>query len=99
MIFISYRRADSESVVGRIYSELKKHFPTHDVFLDHDSIPLGKPFLVVIRERLATSKYALILIGPQWCSIKDEKTGQRRLDDPNDFVRLEVEAALATPSP
>jgi len=97
MIFISYRRADSESVVGRIYSELTKHFPTQDVFLDHDSIPLGKPFLDVIRERLATSKFALVLIGPQWCSIKDEKTGQRRLDDPNDFVRLEVETALATP--
>lgn len=97
MIFISYRRADSESVVGRIYSELTKHFPTQDVFLDHDSIPLGKPFLDVIRERLATSKFAIILIGPRWCSIKDEKTGQARLEDPNDFVRLEVETALATP--
>lgn len=59
MIFISYRRADSESVVGRIYSELKKRFPAQDVFLDHDSIPLGKPFLDVIHERLATSKCAL----------------------------------------
>jgi hypothetical protein len=46
MIFISYCQAYSESVVGRIYSELKKHFPTQGVFLDHDSIPLGKPFLV-----------------------------------------------------
>jgi hypothetical protein len=97
MIFISYRRADSESVVGRLYSELKKHFPTQDVFLDHDSIPFGKPFFDVICERLATTKFALVLIGPQWCSIKDEKTGQRRLDDPNDYVRLEVEATLATP--
>jgi hypothetical protein len=97
MIFISYRRADSESVVGRIYSELKKHFPAQDVFLDHDTIPLGKPFADVIRERLASSKFALVLIGPHWCSIKDEKTGNRRLDDPNDFVRLEVETALATP--
>ncbi|TWW12162.1 hypothetical protein E3A20_03420, partial [Planctomyces bekefii] len=89
---------ESSRCIGRrIYSELKKHFPTQDVFLDHDSIPLGKPFLDVIRERLATSKFALVLIGPQWCSIKDEKTGQRRLDDPNDFVRLEVETALATP--
>jgi hypothetical protein len=97
MIFISYRRSDSESVVGRIYSELKKHFPTKDVFLDHDSIPLGKPFADIISERLASSKFALVLIGPQWCQIKEEKTGQRRLDDPNDFVRLEVETALATP--
>lgn len=97
MIFISYRRADSESLVGRIYSELKKHFPTQEVFLDHDSIPLGKPFQDVIHKRLATSKFALVLIGPQWCSIRDERTGQRRLDDPNDFVRLEVETALTTP--
>ncbi len=97
MIFISYRRADSESVIGRIYSELKKHFPTKDVFLDHDSIPLGKPFLDVIRERLASSKFALVLIGPNWCSIRDEKTGQPRLNNPNDLVRLEVETALASP--
>jgi predicted nucleotide-binding protein len=88
MIFISYRRTDSESVVGRIYSELKKHFPTQDVFLDHDSIPLGKPFLDVIRERIVRTKYFLVLIGPDWLS---------RLEDPNDFVRLEVETALATP--
>jgi len=76
MIFISYRRADSESVVGRIYSELKKHFPTQDVFLDHDSIPLGKPFLDVIRERLATSKFALVLIGPQKRAILDDQRFQ-----------------------
>ena len=42
MIFISYRRADSESVIGRIDSELKNHFPTQDVFLDHDSIPSAR---------------------------------------------------------
>jgi len=98
MIFISYRRADSESVVGLIYSELKKRFPTQDVFLDHSSIPLEKPFLDVIRERLATSKFALVLIGPQWCSIKDESIGQLRPDDPNDFVRLEVKNSLTRPS-
>lgn len=97
MIFISYRRADSESVVGRIHSELKKHFPTQDVFLDHDSIPLGKPFEEVIRERLAASKFALVLIGPKWHSVADVDTGKPRLDDPQDFVRLEVETALATP--
>ena len=51
MIIISYRRADSESVVGRVDSELKKRFPTRYVFLDHDSIPVDKPFLDVIRER------------------------------------------------
>lgn len=68
MIFISYRLADSENVVGRIYPELKRHFPKQEMYLDHDSIPLGKPFLNVIRERLAASKFVLVLIGPQWSS-------------------------------
>lgn len=91
MIFISYRRADSESVVGRIYAELKKHFPTQQVFLDHDSIPLGMPFQEVIRQRLVDSKFALVLIGPIWHSIADQRTGLPRLADPSDLNRLEIE--------
>jgi hypothetical protein len=97
MIFISYRRSDSEVIVGRIYSEVCKHFPREAVFLDHDSIPLGRPFAEVIRERLAASRYALVIIGPQWCSILDKHTGRPRLEEESDFVRREVELALNTP--
>ena len=97
MIFISYRRSDSEVIVGRIYSEICKHFPRESVFLDHDSIPLGRPFAEVIRERLAASRYALVIIGPQWCSILDKHTGRPRLEEESDFVRREVELALNTP--
>lgn len=55
MIFLFYRLADSESVVGRIYSNLKKHFTTREVFLDHVGIPLEKPFPDVSRERATKS--------------------------------------------
>lgn len=96
MIFISYRRADSEIVVGNLCRELRKRFPGEEVFLDHDGIPLGRDFRAVIRERLKNSRIALVLIGPQWCDIVG-RDGRRRLDDPEDNVRLEVEYALSTP--
>jgi hypothetical protein len=57
------RWTTSESVVGRNYPELKKHFPTQDVVLDQDSIPLGKPFMDVIGERLTTTMINFVLIG------------------------------------
>ncbi len=48
-LFLSYRRADSQEVVGRIYDRLRAHFPVERIFRDLDSIPLGKPFPQVIR--------------------------------------------------
>lgn len=94
-LFLSYRRADSQEVVGRMYDRLKSHFPVERIFRDLDSIPLGKPFPEVIREALANSKVALIVIGPTWTSVTDS-SGSRRLDDPTDFVRIEVELALSS---
>lgn len=96
MIFISYRRSDSESVVGRIYSELRKHFCAGDIFLDHYSLPAGKPFGRLINERIVASRVALVLIGPTWCT--GESSDGKTLQDETDFVRAEVEAALAAPN-
>lgn len=70
---ISYRRADSESVVDRIYSELMKSLRTQDVLLTM-ILSLGKRFLDMIRKLLAISKFALVLVGPQLCSIKGDTT-------------------------
>lgn len=92
-IFISYRRADSQQVTGRIYDRLIQAFDSEDVFKDVDNIPPGKDFRGVLREATAQCDIMLVIIGLDWLTVTDDN-GNRRLDDPEDFVRLEVETGL-----
>lgn len=92
-IFISYRRADSASVTGRLYDRLVERYGRTAVFKDVDSIPPGARFADYIAESIQASDVALVMIGPRWLDAS-AGIGRRRLDDPNDFVRLEVETAL-----
>ncbi len=97
-IFISYRRADSRTITGRIYDRLSYAFGADSVFKDVDDIPLGSDFRDVIHDAVAKTDVLLVIIGPQWAIINDQ-FGKRRLDDPNDFVRIEVEAGLRRDNP
>ncbi len=92
-VFISYRRVDSAEVVGRIYDRLAEHFGKDAIFKDVNSIYPGENFKVKISDSVAQCTVLLAIIGDQWLIIKDEK-GNRRLDNPDDFVRLEIELAL-----
>ena len=65
-----------------------------DLFFDVDNIALGLDFVSVLNERLAACDVFVAVIGPDWTSIVD-RDNSRRLDDPNDLVRIEIEAALA----
>jgi hypothetical protein len=98
VIFISYRRSDSQDVTGRIYDRLLNTFTRNQVFKDVDSIPLGVSFPAHIQEILGKSSVVLVVIGPTWLATTDGQ-GKRRLDDPSDFVRLEVELALRAEIP
>ena len=93
-IFISYRRADSKYVVDRIRDRLIDAYDEDAIFRDLESIPLGQNFSDVLKEATTTCKVMLVVIGPQWASITDEQ-GNKRLFEPNDYTRLEVEAGLA----
>jgi hypothetical protein len=97
-IFISYRRNDSADVTGRIRDRLEARFGRDAIFTDVDSIPLGANFKAYIDEQVSRCDCVLAVIGPRWLSATDAK-GSRRLDDPRDFVRAEVEAALARDVP
>lgn len=97
-MFISYRRADSQFITDRIYDRLHRHFRKEDIFIDIASIDLGVNFADVIRRSLTECVATMIVIGPQWTSISDAESGRRRLDNPNDLVRLEVEIALNNPA-
>ena len=91
-ILISYRREDSADVTGRIYDRLIQVFP-QAVFRDVDSIPLGIDFQAYLDEQVAKCDVFLAVIGRDWMKAKSRK-GKSRLEDPGDFVRIEIESAL-----
>jgi hypothetical protein len=92
MIAISYRRQDSSPVAGRLYDRLQAEFGKGSVFMDFDSIPYGVDFREHIKQTLQRAKVVVAIIGPEWSGGKD--LSNRRIDDPTDFVRLEVASAL-----
>ena len=92
-VFISYRRDDTAYPAGWLYDRLANQYGGGQVFKDVDSINLGDDFVQAITAAVGSCDVLLALIGKLWLTLTDE-SGQRRLDDPDDFVRLEIEAAL-----
>ena len=92
-IFISYRRSDSGGHAGRLHDYLKNYFGPQRIFFDVDTIPVGENFAQKINSELDNSDAVLVLIGNQWLDCRGAD-GNRRLDDPQDYVRLEIETAL-----
>ncbi|HXP85514.1 MAG TPA: toll/interleukin-1 receptor domain-containing protein [Bryobacteraceae bacterium] len=93
-IFISYRREDNIAYAGRIYDRLLTHFDRSQIFMDIDTIEPGVDFVQVVERAAISCDVLLAVIGKQWMSVAD-RDGHRRLDSPEDFVRLEIATALA----
>jgi hypothetical protein len=96
-IFISYRREDSAAICGRIFESLERYLGRGVIFKDVDSIPYGVSFPEYLGRALESASVILIVIGPNWLSVMGENR-RRRIDDPADFVRVEIETALRHPS-
>src|SRR4051794_26427863 len=92
-IFVSYRRQESSHLAGRLYDRLADRFGEDQVFIDVDTIEPGVDFAEEIFRAVASCKVLLAVIGSTWLTATDER-GRRRLDDPDDIVRLEVGTAL-----
>ncbi len=92
-IFMSYRRADTSWAAVSLFDRLADQFGRDNIFKDVDSIDLGEDFIEAITTAVGSSDALLALIGNQWLTVTDQN-GRRRLDNPGDFVRLEIEAAL-----
>ena len=92
-VFISYRRGDSEGQARLLSLQLEELLGKDSVFMDVDSIALGRDFRDVLAERLQSCDLMLALIGPDWIDAADSR-GTRRLDSPTDFVRQEIATAL-----
>ena len=93
-IFINYRRADSLSTAGRLHDRLAQAFGQSRLFMDVDHIPAGVDFVDHLNTQVAACQVFLAIIGPNWLNAKDSG-GHRRLDNPDDFVTIEIAAALA----
>jgi hypothetical protein len=88
LIFISYRRADTDALAGRLKDRMTRALPDWDVFVDVDVIPPGEDFKRIVEERLSRASVFVPLIGERWLG------ASRRLHDPDDMVRHEIKFAL-----
>src|SRR3712207_7691642 len=92
-IFIRYRRGESTIYAGRLYDGLSARLGDQDVFMDVDAIEPGVDFVEYIEREVGACEILIALIGRDWATVTDAQ-GVRRLDDPQDFVRLELATGL-----
>jgi formylglycine-generating enzyme required for sulfatase activity len=94
--FISYRRQDAQYQADKLHSVLSTYVanPREDIFIDVDNIPFGRDFVAHLDSKVSNCEVLLAVIGPLWLDLRDPVTGQRLLDHPADFVRIEIESAL-----
>lgn len=92
-VFINYRRDDSSGWAGRLHDRLVRTLPARRVFIDVDDIPPGEDFASLLDAQVAQCDVFLAVIGPRWLHSPDAG-GHRRIDNPSDFVRIEIASAL-----
>lgn len=97
-VFLSYRRSESAAWCGRLYDRLEAQFGAGRAFRDIESIEPGTRFEQRLRERVAACDAFIAVIGPGWLAAADAE-GRRRIDQPGDYVRQEIELALANGKP
>lgn len=92
-IFVSYRRSDSAGFAGRLAEALSERFGRALVFRDIEDIEPGLDFVDAINKSIGDCDVLLVVMGPTWATTTNA-AGTSRLENPEDFVRLEIEAAL-----
>jgi formylglycine-generating enzyme required for sulfatase activity len=92
-IFINYRRGDDSAAAGRLYDRLEQQFGKACLFMDVDTIAAGADFVAILEQAVAECDVFLAVIGKSWLAARDTN-GARRLDNANDFVRIEIASAL-----
>ena len=93
LIFLNYRRSDTQSLAQRVASRLKTEFGESQVFIDVDDMQIGV-WSEQLRQQIQTCRVFLVLIGNKWLKAQNEESAQRRLDEESDAVRNEIEIAI-----
>ncbi len=91
-VFVSYRRDDTRDYAARVYAVLREHFGPEAIFMDTSSVDDGADWAQRIEGELEVAKVMLVVIGPQWLSLR--RDGQKRIDQEDDWVRQELHRAL-----
>ncbi|MCA9232375.1 MAG: TIR domain-containing protein [Planctomycetales bacterium] len=91
--FISYRRKDTADISGRLFDRLSGYFSSENVLLDVDALVSGSNYRTQIEQLLERCNVVLAVIGQEWLTVQDDQ-GRRRIDDPDDQLRIEIEVAL-----
>ena len=92
-IFINYRKDDSSWNALALYNELQKYFPRESIFKDFNTIRPGDDFVVSIQKALSHCNVLLVVMSKNWLEVTD-KHGNRRINDPDDLVRIEIATAI-----
>lgn len=92
-IFINYRKDDSSWNALALYNELLKYFPKESIFKDFNTIRPGDDFVESIQKALSHCNVLLVVMSKNWLDVKD-KHGNRRINDPDDLVRIEIATAI-----
>jgi tetratricopeptide (TPR) repeat protein len=96
-VFINYRREDASGSAGRLYDGLEEELGSDRLFRDLDHLDYGLDFVDGIKAALRSCRVMLVVIGPRWSTVEDDE-GRRRLEDPEDVLRMEIEGALKRPN-
>ena len=91
-IIISYRRADTDAIAGRIRDRLERDYGKNSIFMDIDNIPFGTDFREHIQNAILQNDLLLAVVGPNWTG--PNETGTARIEEETDLVRIEVETAM-----
>lgn len=91
LVFVNYRSSDGASSAELVYAEMVDRFGPDAVFLDHESLRLGRDFEPDLLARLRGSAVLLVVVGDRWL---DGEVGQRPIDSPDDWVRREILEAV-----
>jgi formylglycine-generating enzyme required for sulfatase activity len=89
-IFVNYRRGDDPGFTQALYQRLEDEFTADDLFMDVEGhIKPGDDFVTVLNTQVAAADVVLAVIGPRWSELL-----AARANDPDDFVAIEIKAAL-----
>jgi hypothetical protein len=96
-IFLNYRRTDTKQLAGRIFDRLRVAFPQFTIFMDYEEIPIGENFKTYISDTLKDTSLTLVIVGPTWAHTTKGiwPFQKKRLFDPNDYVRIEIELSIS----